>query len=61
VIARLPAFGGVRAPINVWFVPSLGLACWPRPVSMAYGKSPQTLASIDAAGFYHRRSLVFQF
>jgi hypothetical protein len=26
LIARLPAFSSVRAPINVWFVPSLGLA-----------------------------------
>ncbi len=26
LMARLPAFSSVRAPINVWFVPSLGLA-----------------------------------
>jgi hypothetical protein len=26
VIARLPAFSSVRAPMNIWFVPALGLA-----------------------------------
>jgi hypothetical protein len=43
LIARLPGFGSVRAPIHIWFVPALGLALagaagfawvltrWPRP------------------------------
>ena len=26
LIARLPGFSSVRAPVNIWFVPSLGLA-----------------------------------
>src|SRR6202034_906894 len=25
-IARLPGFSSIRAPVNIWFVPSLGLA-----------------------------------
>jgi hypothetical protein len=26
IVARLPGFSSVRAPVNIWFVPSLGLA-----------------------------------